>query len=154
MAAYRTGLAQAGPSALFMRGAVLIVAGLVRAPAGRGGAARVQDPGEVAELDPGIVAFGLEFVVAGSGEVVQLEYQVPGGTGPGGAGEGGDVEPDGVWSGRVGAAARCGSAAGCGPLAGGAVVAGGSGLAAAGRGAAAAVGDGPAVRSGDGDAPC
>src|SRR5271155_5702534 len=120
MTAYRPCFAQAGPSALFMRGAVLVVAGLVRASAGRGGAAGVQDPGEVAELDPGIMSLGLEFVVAGSGQVVQLEYQVPGGTGFGGAGEVGDVEPDGVWSGRVG------SAAGLGPAAGGAVGAAGA----------------------------
>src|SRR5271156_1148992 len=135
MAADRAGLAQAGASALFMRGAVLIVAGLVRAPAGRGGTAGVEDPGEVAELDPGIMSFGLEFVVAGSGEVVQLEHQVPGGPGPGGAGEGGDVAPDCVRSGRAGAAAGCGTVAGGAVGAGGAA---GSGLAAAaGRGAAA-----------------
>src|ERR1700678_1250563 len=111
------------------------------------------------QLDPWIMALGLKLVIARPGQVLQLEYQVPGGPGGpggpcgpggasgagcGGAGEGGDVEPDGVRSGRVG------SAAGCGPVAGGAA---GSGLTAAGRWAAAAVGYGSAVRARDGDAP-
>src|ERR1700683_3948901 len=123
MTADRTGLAQAGTSALLIRGAVLVVGLFVRPSAGRGGTAGVQDPGEVPELDPGIMPLGLKLVVARSGEVFQLEHQlpggagvpgVPGGAGCGGAGEVGDVEPDGVRSGRVG------SAAGCGPVAGGA----------------------------------
>src|ERR1700677_3155678 len=86
MTADRTGLAQAGASDLLMRGAVLVVGLFVGPSAGGGGAGGLQDPGEVAELDPGIMSLGLKLVVAGAGEVFEHEYQVPGGPGvPGGA---------------------------------------------------------------------
>src|ERR1700735_4370706 len=101
VAADGPGVAQAGPAALLVRGGGLVVAGLVGAAAGREGAAVVQDPGQVPERDPGIVALGLVPVVARSGEVLQVEHEVPGGAGSGGAGEGGDAEPDGAREGLV-----------------------------------------------------
>jgi hypothetical protein len=63
-AAFWAGVAQAGPAARLVGGAVLVVA-LGRGPAADGAGARgVPDPGQVAEPGAGVVAGGLEAVVA------------------------------------------------------------------------------------------
>src|SRR5947209_17453941 len=64
VSALRARVAQAGPAACFVRGVVLEVAGRRRSSADGAGARRVPDPGQVPELDPGIMSAGLGLVVA------------------------------------------------------------------------------------------
>jgi hypothetical protein len=64
----RSCVAQAGSSALLIRGAVFIVARLFGAAAGRERAAAVEDPGQMPEFDSGVVSGGLVAVVAWSGQ--------------------------------------------------------------------------------------
>ena len=98
--AFRAGVAQAGPAAGFVGGVVLEV-GLAGGPAAdRPGAGGVPDLGQVPELDPGIVASGLEPVVAVlGGDRVQGDDQVGpvsgGGQPPGAVAAGRAVRPGG-----------------------------------------------------------
>ena len=59
-----TAVAQARPSARFIRGVVLEVTLCGWSAAARSGASRVPDLGQVPELDPGIMALGLEPMIA------------------------------------------------------------------------------------------
>ena len=105
MTALRTGVTQARPAARLVRGVVLEVA-LGGGPAADGaGAGRVPDLGQVPELDPGIVAFGFEPVVAGvGGDRVDGDDQVrpgsrgaePPGSGPRAAAPAGGVKENPV----------------------------------------------------------
>ncbi len=84
VAALRSAVAQAGSSACFVWDVVLEV-GLGGGPsADRPGAGGVPDLGQVPQLDPGIVAPGLETMVAGiSGDRVEGDDQVWLSAGPG-----------------------------------------------------------------------
>src|SRR5712691_8510620 len=82
--ALRAAITQACPAACFVRGVVLKV-GLGGGPAaGRPGAGGVPDLGQVPQLDPGIVAPGLEPVIAvAGGDRVEGDEQVRLSAGPG-----------------------------------------------------------------------
>ncbi len=77
MAAFRAAIAQARPAAGFVGDVVLEVALAGGPAADRAGAGRVADLGQVPQLDPGIVALGLEPVIAVLGRKrVQGDEQV------------------------------------------------------------------------------
>jgi hypothetical protein len=65
----RPGLAQAGPSALLIRGAVLMVARFMWPAARRERAAVIQDPGQVPQLDPRVMPLRLQLVITRPGQV-------------------------------------------------------------------------------------
>src|SRR5690349_19569511 len=91
--ALRVAVAHTGPSARFIRGVVLEVA-LRRWPAAPGsGAGRVPDLGQVPQLDPGIMALGLEPVIALlRGDRIEGDQQI--------RPVAGNAEPPGPLSGR------------------------------------------------------
>lgn len=76
MSAYRSCLAQTSLAAFLEWGAVLVVALGFGPPARWEGAAGVQDPGQVLELEPGIVPGGLVPVIAWPGQRLHRECQV------------------------------------------------------------------------------
>ena len=82
--ARRAAITQARPAARFVGDVVLEVTGGGGAPADRAGAGRVPDLGQVPQLDPGIMAFGLEPVVTvAGGDRVERDGQIWLSAGPG-----------------------------------------------------------------------
>src|SRR6185437_7418922 len=74
---FRAAITQARPPARFVRGVVVEVALGGGPAAARSGASRMPDPGQVPELDPGIMALGLEPVIALlRGDRVESDQQV------------------------------------------------------------------------------
>src|SRR6185312_3781319 len=74
---FRAAITQARSSARLVRGVVLEVALSGGPAAARSGASRVPDPGQVPELDPGIMALGLEPVIALlRGDRIESDQQV------------------------------------------------------------------------------
>src|SRR5712671_2432368 len=67
MPALRAAITQARPAACLIRGVVLEIAACRRAAAPGPGAGRMPDLGQVPQLDPGIVARGLEPVITLAG---------------------------------------------------------------------------------------
>ena len=132
----RAAVTQAGQAACLVRDVVLVVTGGGGPSATRPGAGGVSDLGQVAELDPGIMAFGLEPVVTLAGiDRVEADQQIR----PGSR----DAEPPGPWFGSRGEGeARAVPDARSGPL-----------PVALGLGARAAVGDGVPLPVGHGHAP-
>jgi len=82
--------AEAGDSALVVGPGVLVVGLGLGASARRKGTRRIEDTGQVPELDPGVVPSGLVTVVARAVEWLEVDDQL---LATGVPGEGGGVEP-------------------------------------------------------------